>query len=342
MGITRALVSVAGGLLLLFNMNKFLAVLCLAAAVAAEADPYILGYGGYGGYGMGYSGLQGLGYAGIGGYGGYGYASLVHHGYNHVANTQVSPSASLSIAGAAPAAVPGVVGARTYAGAGRYVANSAGTVHVAKREADPYYAGYNGIGYAGYGGYATPVVQAVNPVHNVAAVKAVSPVHNVAAVHNVAPIHNIATFHAATPVHNVAAVHNVAPIHNVAAVHAATPVHTVAGINAVAPVNHIAGVHHGYNNANTQVSPSASLSIAGAAPAAVPGVVGARTSAGTVHVAKREADPYYAGYAGLGYTGYGGYGGYGHGYGVVSHPVHHNVANTQVSPSASLSITGAA
>merc|ERR1711872_214774 len=158
---TRALVSVAGGLLLLFNMNKFLAVLCLAAAVAAEADPYILGYGGYGGYGMGYSGLQGLGYAGvnglgyagIGGYGGYGYASPVHHGYNHVANTQVSPSASLSIAGAAPAAVPGVVGARTYAGAGRYVANSAGTVHVAKREADPYYAGYAGLGYTGYGGY---------------------------------------------------------------------------------------------------------------------------------------------------------------------------------------------
>merc|ERR1711915_1099633 len=232
---------------------------------------------------------MGIGYGAIGHNAGvYGYASPVHHGYNHAANTQVSPSASLSIAGAAPAAVPGVVGARTYAGAGRYVANSAGTVHVAKREADPYYAGYNGIGYAGYGGYATPVVQAVNPVHSVAAVKAVSPVHNVAAVHNVAPIHNIATFHAATPVHhvaavqNVAAVHAAAPIHNVAAVHAATPVHTVAGINAVAPVNHIAGVHHGYNNANNQVSPSASLSIAitGAAPAAVPGVVGARTYAG--------------------------------------------------------------
>merc|ERR1711921_61360 len=101
---------------------------------------------------MGYSGLHGLGYAGYGGYGGYGYASPVHHGYNHAANAQVSPSASLSIAGAAPAAVPGVVGARTYAGAGRYVANSAGTVHVAKREADPYYSGYNGLGYAGYAG----------------------------------------------------------------------------------------------------------------------------------------------------------------------------------------------
>merc|ERR1712180_42579 len=222
MGITRALTSVAGGLLLLFNMNKFLAVLCLAAAVAAEADPYILGYGGYGGnavyggYGMGYSGLQGLGYAGYGGYGGYGYASPVHHGYNHVANTQVSPSASLSIAGAAPAAVPGVVGARTYAGAGRYVANSAGTVHVAKREADPYYAGYNGLGYAGYGGYGTaPVV------------------------------------HAAAPIGYGAVGHN-------------------AGVYGYA-----SPVHHGYNHAaNTQVSPSASLSIAGAAPAAVPGVVG--------------------------------------------------------------------
>merc|ERR1712098_1013714 len=167
MGITTALDTVGSGLTLTFyNMNKFLAVLCLAAAAAAEADPYILGYGGYGGYGgnavyggygLGYSGLQGPGYAGYGGYGGYGYASPLHHGYNHAANTQVSPSASLSIAGAAPAAVPGVVGARTYAGAGRYVANSAGTLHVAKREADPYYAGYNGLGYAGYGGYATPV-----------------------------------------------------------------------------------------------------------------------------------------------------------------------------------------
>merc|ERR1711887_284684 len=212
MGITRALVSVAGGLLLLFNMNKFLAVLCLAAAVAAEADPYILGYGGYGGYGMGYSGLQGLGYAGIGGYGGYGYASPVHHGYNHVANTQVSPSASLSIAGAAPAAVPGVVGARTYAGAGRYVANSAGTIHVAKREADSYYAGYAGLGYAGYGGYGSPVVQAATPVHSVATVQSVNPVHSIAAVHSM------------TPVHNVHPVHSMAAVHHIAAVQAAVPV----------------------------------------------------------------------------------------------------------------------
>merc|ERR1712024_424930 len=74
--------------------------------------------------------------------------------------------ASVSIAGLAGAAVPAVAGG--YAAAGRYVANSAGVVHVAKREAeadaeaDPYYAygyhglgyaGYHGLGYAGYAGY---------------------------------------------------------------------------------------------------------------------------------------------------------------------------------------------
>merc|ERR1712029_524167 len=68
---------------------------------------------------------------------------------------QVSPSASLSTVGIAPAAIPAVGGA--YAGAGRYVANSAGTVHVAKREAeaDPYYyGGYYGRGYGlGYRSY---------------------------------------------------------------------------------------------------------------------------------------------------------------------------------------------
>merc|ERR1711939_1072526 len=61
----------------------------------------------------------------------------------NVANT-------VGIHGVAPAAIPAVHGA--YAGAGRYVVNSAGTVHVAKREAeatpDAY---YNGYGYGGYG-----------------------------------------------------------------------------------------------------------------------------------------------------------------------------------------------
>merc|ERR1711948_140707 len=120
------------------KMNKFLATLFIAAAVSAEADPYLLGY-------------HGLGYAGNGGYAGYGYALP----YAAAGYASVSPSASVSIAGLAGAAVPAV--------AGRYAANSAGVVHVAKREAeaDPYilgYAGYPGygyagLGYAGYGGY---------------------------------------------------------------------------------------------------------------------------------------------------------------------------------------------
>merc|ERR1712226_1301959 len=121
------------------------AVLCLAAAVTAEADPYLLGYRGYAG--LGYARYGGLGYAGYAGYG-VGYAGLGHAaGY-----ASVSPSASVNIAGVAPAAIPAVGGA--YAGAGRYVANSAGVVHVAKREAeaDPYVLGYSGLGYAGYAG----------------------------------------------------------------------------------------------------------------------------------------------------------------------------------------------
>merc|ERR1712219_52633 len=108
----------------------------------------------------------------MGGYAGLGYAGLGHHvaaGYSNV-----SPSGSLNIAGLAPAAIPAVGGA--YAGAGRYVANSAGVVHVAKREAeadaDAYYGayglGYAGLGYAGLGyaglNYAAPAVAAVAPV----------------------------------------------------------------------------------------------------------------------------------------------------------------------------------
>merc|ERR1712088_826746 len=107
------------------KMNKFLAISCMAvaamAAPEAEADPYLL----YGGYGLG-------GY-----YGGYPYGL----GYAHAAvapvaagYASVSPSASVSIAGLAGAAVPAVAGG--YAAAGRYVANSAGVVHVAKREAE--------------------------------------------------------------------------------------------------------------------------------------------------------------------------------------------------------------
>merc|ERR1712126_139750 len=147
MGITTALYSSGEWSLHLYNYINMncLAIFCLAAAVSAEADPYYLG--GYG-YGLGHAGL---GYAGLG-YAGLGYG--VHHATGYAS---VSPSASLNIAGLAPAAVPAIGGA--YAGAGRYVANSAGTVHVAKREAeaDAFYGagyglGYAGLGYAGYAG----------------------------------------------------------------------------------------------------------------------------------------------------------------------------------------------
>merc|ERR1719420_1405494 len=108
-------------------MIKIAFVVCCAAfaAAEAEADAALL----YGGYGYG----AGLGYAGLG----YG-------------------------AGVAPAAIPAIAGG--YAGAGRYVANSAGVVHVAKREAeaeadaeaDPalFYSTYGyGLPYAGYNAY---------------------------------------------------------------------------------------------------------------------------------------------------------------------------------------------
>merc|ERR1711937_853002 len=71
------------------------------------------------------------------------------------ATAQVSPSASLTTLGLADASIPAVTGG--YAGAGRYVANSAGVVHVAKRsadaepEADAAYL-YGGYGYGAFGG----------------------------------------------------------------------------------------------------------------------------------------------------------------------------------------------
>merc|ERR1711972_457233 len=82
--------------------------------------------------------------------------------------SQVSPSASLTTVGLADASIPAVAGG--YAGAGRYVANSAGVVHVAKREAeaeaeadaDAFYGvyGYSGYPYAttygAYGAYGYP------------------------------------------------------------------------------------------------------------------------------------------------------------------------------------------
>jgi len=181
-----------------------------APEAEAEADPALL-YGAYGYGGLGaYAGYAGLGaYAGYpyayGAYAGLPYAhaiaapavaevkeaeeaapaaaavvpTLAYAGYPYAhavaapvatGYAQVSPSASLSTLGLANAAVPAVAGG--YAGAGRYVANSAGVVHIAKRSADadaeadadafygyagyPYagaYGAYGHLGYAGYAGY---------------------------------------------------------------------------------------------------------------------------------------------------------------------------------------------
>merc|ERR1712115_11301 len=133
---------------------KTILALALAALAAAEpeAKPEADAYYGYG-YGLG--GYAAHAVAPV--VSTYAAAPVVSHAVAPVAVShavhavapvvssyaQVSPSASLSTVGIAPAAIPAVGGA--YAGAGRYVANSAGTVHVAKREAeaDPYY----------YGGY---------------------------------------------------------------------------------------------------------------------------------------------------------------------------------------------
>merc|ERR1712045_879317 len=103
-----------------------------SASPGAEADPALLynayGYGlgayNYGAYGLGAYGYAGYPYAAAS-------AAPAVTGYS-----QVSPSASLTSAGLglANAAIPAIAGG--YAGASRYVANSAGVVHVAKRSAE--------------------------------------------------------------------------------------------------------------------------------------------------------------------------------------------------------------
>merc|ERR1712025_1176811 len=228
-------------------MNKFLAVFCLAATVSgapnAEADPALLyntyGYGlgayNYGAYGLGAYGYAGYPYAA--------YAPAVT-GYS-----QVSPSASPTTAGLglANAAIPAVAGG--YAGAGRYIANSAGVVHVAKREAeaeadaeaDPalFYSTYGyGLPYAGYNAYSAyagyPYTYGAYPYN-----------------------YGLGYSHYAAPAVAAAAV---APV--------ATP--------AVAAPVVAAPVATGY----AQVSPSASLTTVGLADASIPAVAGGYAGAG--------------------------------------------------------------
>merc|ERR1719266_1343633 len=237
-------------------MNKFLALACLAAvataAPEAEADPALLyntyGYG-LGAYNYGAYGLGAYGYAGYP-YAHHAYAAPLATGYAHV-----SPSAALSIAGLANAAVPAVAGG--YAGAGRYVANSAGVVHVAKRsaeaeaeaepEADAFYTTYGyGLPYAGYAGY---------PYHHAYNYAAYSPYH-------------YGLGYAAYAAPAVAAAEP-AEVKTVAAP-------AVATVAAPFAYHHVAPVATGY----AQVNHATSLSTAGLANAAVPAIAGGYAGAG--------------------------------------------------------------
>merc|ERR1711887_292997 len=197
-------------------------------------------------------------------YGGYGTHSL---------------GASVGIAGYAPAAIPGAYGG--YAGAGRYIANSAGVVHIAKREAEA--EAEPGYLYGGYG------------IHNLGASVGIAG-YAPAAVPGAYGGYAGAGRYLA----NSGGVVHIAK-REAEADAEAEPGYLYGGY----------GIHH----------LGASVGIAGYAPAAVPGVYGGyagagrylANSAGVVHVAKREAEPGYLyggygyglGYAGLGYSGYG-------------------------------------
>jgi len=124
-------------------MKAFVVLAAVLATAAAEADPALL-YSGLGYHGLGYAGY---GYAGLG-YAGLGYAAPL--AYAHAAYTPYG----IKDAGTFGKVYSNdAVGAAGYAAKGQYVANSAGVVHVAKREAeaDPaiLYSGLHGYGYAG-------------------------------------------------------------------------------------------------------------------------------------------------------------------------------------------------
>jgi len=341
-------------------MNKFLTVAAVAtvALVKGEADADAF-YGAYGygalpyagyGYSAAYPYSYGYPYA----YGAYPYA---HHAYAPVAaaTAQVSPSSSLTTLGLADASIPSVAGG--YAGAGRYVANSAGVVHVAKREAeadaeaDPalFYSAYGYAGYpyaAGYSAYSAGYPYSYG-----------YPYAYSSYAHVAAPA--VATTVEAEAAPAVAAV--AAPAVGYPYAYGAYP---YAAYAAPAPVA------TGY----AQVSPSSSLTTLGLADASIPAVAGGyagagryvANSAGVVHVAKREAEadaeadpallyssayPYSYGYAGYPYAaGYSaGYPySYGYPYAYGAYPYAHAYAApvatgyAQVSPSASLTTLGLA
>merc|ERR1712002_1260664 len=98
------------------NMIRIALLACTAALAAADADALY----GYAGHHLGYAGHHVV------------HAAPVHHAVHAVHAVPVHHA----VQGVTNVAnTVGIHGA--YAGAGRYVANSAGVVHVAKREAEP-------------------------------------------------------------------------------------------------------------------------------------------------------------------------------------------------------------
>merc|ERR1712243_41518 len=145
------------------KMLRFIVVACCAAV----ADAF---YGSYGYDGLGYTssiGHSGYGYAApIATHASYGYAAPVaaHAAFGYAAPAQ---SAAIAVRGYGTPATVGSTAPYGYAASGRYVADSVGAVHVAKREAeaDAFYGsfGCNGLGYTsalGYSNhaYTTPIV----------------------------------------------------------------------------------------------------------------------------------------------------------------------------------------
>merc|ERR1712089_36004 len=139
------------------NMKFLVAFSAVLAMVYAEADPYLLGYGGYG-----------LGYAGLG-YAGIGYAGLKSDPCVNAANVPVprtygkreaeaEPYLGLGYAGLGYAGIGyagiGLKSAPCVNAANVPVPCASGLVHYEKREAEaePFYGyGYAGLGYAGLG-----------------------------------------------------------------------------------------------------------------------------------------------------------------------------------------------
>merc|ERR1711970_1566069 len=138
------------------KMLRIVVVACCAALAAADADAF---YGSYGYGGLGYTSALGhssYGYAApIASHASYGYAAPVAApaAYGYVAPAQ---SAAIAVRGYGTPATVGSTAPYGYAASGRYVADSVGAVHVAKREAeadaDAFYGsyGYSGLRYGGY------------------------------------------------------------------------------------------------------------------------------------------------------------------------------------------------